>query len=464
MATESKKRFNLEYRMHLLTGAASFVSDHMSVLQDKIAGAIITRIRGHRRASSARENDLPPSREMLAPAKLREALFSDFEGVAQLKQRWELAADSFENWERLWRHNPALVPGRPIGWVLEAKGRVVGYLGNISQLYRYGDMMLSSVTAHGLVVEPPYRGLGVSLVAAYFRQRSVDLFISTGAIAPVGNLGRVFKSEVLPQVDYETVLFWVLQPYPFVRAVMRKLGLNPTLSRLGGMLGSLAVATDKFLRRRWPTRSSLDLRVTEVDVGEIGEDFQELWLEKVNEMPRLLAERSPATLRWHFEIPGDRGSVRVLRCTKNGNLVGYAVIRNEPADETGLRKSIIADMLAKKDDVAVMETLLAAAYAHAQLAGSHILEVLGFPPSIRHVWAQCRPYVRKYPTPIFSYKATDSNLHKAISGGMTWYASPFDGDLTLIRPSYSNCPSPPRASEILTLPTGEHVLSGDSVS
>jgi hypothetical protein len=437
----------------------------MTSIERKIASAILSAIRSRREEHSAPDDDaFVHSTTALAPARLREAQFSDFKGVAELKLRWGLAADSFENWERLWRYNPALAHTqvkRPIGWVLEAEGRVVGYLGNISQLYRYGGRILTSATSHGLVVEQPYRGIGVSLVAAYFRQKSVDLFISTGAIAPVGKIGRAFKSEVLPQSDYETVLFWVLRPYPFAQAVMRKIGLNPMLSRVGGRLGSLAIATDKLLRRRWPQRSASDLRVTEIGINDIGDDFQELWLGKVNERPRLFAERSPTTLRWHFEVPGDRGGVRVLQCARNGKLVGYMVVRDESPDETGLRKSTIADMLAKEDDAAVMKALLAAAYRHAKEAGSHILEILGFPPSIREVWAQCHPYVRRYPTPLFSYKAADPILHKEISKGATWYASPLDGDLTLIRPSYSNVSSPSRAYGIPIQPTRERVLSGD---
>ena len=267
---------------------------------------------------------------------------------------------------------------------------------------------------------------------------AVELELFRRAIAPVGKIGRAFKSEPLPHEDYEGVLFWVLQPYSFVQAVLKKLRLGPTLSYVGAALGSFLVGTDRILRRRWPKGSSGDLRVTEIALSEIGNDFDNLWIEKVSEKPRLFAERSPAMLRWHFEVPGDKGSVRVLCCSRNGSLLGYAVIRNEPADETNLRKSTIADMLAKDDDPTVMAALLRAAYRHAQQAGSHILEVLGFPPSIRRVWSQSRPYIRKYPTPLFAYKAMNPTLQKAIAVGETWYASPFDGDFTLIRPSYSS--------------------------
>src|SRR5271165_6462576 len=134
----------------------------MNSIENHIAQALLSVIRA-RRKSAALEADLQArSSATIAPAKLREARFSDFDAVAELKQRWGLNADSLENWERLWRRNPALLRSelpRPIGWVLEADGAVVGYLGNITLLYRYGDRTLTAATAHGLVVDPAYRAV-----------------------------------------------------------------------------------------------------------------------------------------------------------------------------------------------------------------------------------------------------------------------------------------------------------------
>jgi hypothetical protein len=417
----------------------------MISIEKKVTSAILKMIRARRTASSAPQGDLPVhSAAAIAPAKLREARFSDFHAVAELKQRWGLNPDSFENWERLWRRNPALAQSnleRPIGWVLEADGAVVGYLGNVSLLYRYGDKTLTAATAHGLVVDPPYRAVGLTLVAAFFRQKSVDLFISTTAIEAVGKIALAFKSSPLPQPDYDTAFFWVLRPYGFARGLVKKLKLGPALSQIGSVLTALAVGTDKILRRRWVRKSSTGFTVREIGVDDIGNDFQDLWTAKQAEARCLLADRSPATLRWHFEIPGDRGSARVLCCYQQTELVGYTVVRIDTNQETGLRTSIIADLVAKQDDPEVVGVLWAAAYDTAKHAGSHILEVLGFPPNIRQVGLKWHPYRRKYPACPFYYKAADPVLHKALSDGTAWYASPFDGDATLIRPSYSTSAS-----------------------
>jgi len=411
----------------------------MTSIQEQITGAILSTIRTRRTASSTRESDLHAPSSAIAPAKVREARFSDFAAVAELKQRWGIDADSLENWERLWLRNPALALGeaeRPIGWVLEAGGSIVGYLGSIPLLYRYGDRTLTAVTSHGFVVEPSYRAVAVSLVAAFYCQRSVDLYLVTTATPEVGRIARAFKSDALPQEDYDTVLFWVLQSNPFARTVMEKLRLKSVLANMGRMSTSVAIGIDKLLHRRWPSQHSTQLAVSEISVSEIGDDFQSLWSEKLTERPRLIADRSPASLRWHFEISGDRGSAHVFCCRKDGELLGYTVIRDDPQPGS-LRKSIVADMLAKQDDPEVLRALLIAAYDHAKRGGSYILEVLGFPPSLRRVFLQGNPYHRKYPACPFYYKAADPILHKTLSDGMAWYASPFDGDTTLIRPSFS---------------------------
>jgi hypothetical protein len=427
-----------------------FVSMKMGSIQEKITGAILTVIRKRRAASAAAESSAhAQSSAAIAPARVREVQFSDFDAIADLKRRWGMAEDSLENWERLWHRNPALMSGdmqsqinRPMGWVLEADGTVVGYIGNISLRCRYGDRTLSAVVAHAFVVETVYRAVSVSLTAAFFRQKSVDLYLCTTAIEAVGKIALAFKSTRLPQPDYDAVLFSVLQPYPFARAMMTKLSLGPATARIGTIVAALAVGADKILRRRWPKLSSSSLAISEIAPKDMGDDFQALWVEKLKERPRLLADRSLATLRWHLEIPGDRGCARVLCCHKDGELAGYAVLRTDTDEQNGLKKSVVADTFVKQDDPEVVKALWAAAYESAKHEGSHVLEVLGFPPNIRLACVEWKPYVRKYPASPYYYKAADPALHETLSDAAAWYATPFDGDGTLIRPSYPSSALP----------------------
>jgi hypothetical protein len=413
----------------------------MGSLQKKISAAILTRIRKKETASLAANRDRSKSAFKVPAARLREATFSDFDGVAKLKARSGIVADSPENWNRLWRNNPALAAGpanRPIGWVLEANGEIVGYLGNISLQCRYGGRTLSAVATHGFSADPAYRAVALSLASAFYRQKSVDFFVSSSAIEATGKMAVAFKCAAVPQPDYDSVLFWVLRPHSFARILIQKLDITPVLAPIASALVGLVVATEKILRRPRSKLATTALTLCESGIDAVDSEIAALWRDKLNEGTRLYADRTPEVLRWHFEIPGDRGCARLLRCYENEKLNGYAVIRSDKDPRDGIRRSVIADLIARQDDPAVVQALWAAAYEHAKAIGSDVLEMQGFPSNIREACSVRRPYSRKYPACPYYYRATDPVLHQELSVASAWYACPFDGDATLIRPSYSS--------------------------
>jgi hypothetical protein len=58
--------------------------------------------------------------------------------------------------------------------------------------------------------------------------------------------------------------------------------------------------------------------------------------------------------------------------------------------------------------------------------------VIGLPAHIRQILMRWNPYVRKYPTDPLIYKTADEALTRILADGNVWYASPFDGDATLL--------------------------------
>jgi len=366
--------------------------------------------------------------------KQREAQFSDFEIVAELKTRMGLSPDTIENWRRLWRDNPTLRAcphPLPMGWVLESEGRIVGYLGNIALLYQYAEKEFIATTASGFAVEPDYRAWGPSLMASFYRQPDVDLFLNTTAMPAVGKIARALRAQPLPQKDYQTVLFWVLDQYCFSKAVMRKLDINSKLVGIGGVGGLVALTFDGLIRSRQPRVLKKKLLVDEIELHDIGGEFEQLWLRKKEEGHRLLANRSPEVLRWHFDVPGSKRRTCVLVCRLKERLLGYAILRDQVDPRNGLKTSSLADLVVEGDDSIVAQHLLLAAYEHAKKTKNHVFEVLGFPRYIRQICQEWKPYSRSYPASPFYYRAADRTLHQTLTMEQAWYACPFDGDTTL---------------------------------
>src|SRR5665213_1319668 len=131
----------------------------MASIETRVTNAILEKIRSRRESPAETVGD-STGPTTLVPAKIRQAQLSDHQAIIDLKQRWGLLADPLDNWKYLWEKNPALKhmqTGRAIGWVLEAEGKIVGYLASISSVYHFQGKTLTAVVGSGFVAEPAYR-------------------------------------------------------------------------------------------------------------------------------------------------------------------------------------------------------------------------------------------------------------------------------------------------------------------
>ncbi len=408
----------------------------MTFIENKIADAVLGRVRALK--VSATDGEIEAAHEDRAeiakPVSVREAQFSDFDRVNILNRSLGQGPDSIENWRRLWSDNPAVANGRgggPIGWVLETSQGIVGFLGSIPLQYEFEGSILRAVATCRFAVERAYRAFSHLLVVSFFRQKNTDLFLNTTATPTAGKIMTALKASPLPQPDYHTVLFWVLEPRRFSKELLKKLGIRAPFDGPGSTIASLGLRVDAAMRRRGPRMNPSNCSIQEIDIQAIGPDFENLWRDYSRRTPGLFALRTPDAMRWHFDPPANRRKVHAFAASKGKELVGYMIVRHEGPGTEGLRRSLVADLIVKGDDRQILESLFAAALASAKDFGCDVLEMMGFPARIRQTFLQWKPYSRRYPACPFFYKTRDRALHEKLAKEISWYACPFDGDATL---------------------------------
>jgi hypothetical protein len=406
----------------------------MSLIENAISRAFLKRIR-HRRAQEQDLNEEQADELVRKTAvSIREAEFSDFENVDQLNRKLGQGPDSLENWRRLWRDNPAIkdlqAPVR-IGWVLEDCGRIVGFLGSIPLCYELsGTPVLAAATCR-FAVEPAYRAFSHLLVMAFFRQKEYQLFIDSSATPAAGKIMAAVKAQVLPQKDYDTILFWILNAGRYSAYVLRKMGVGKYGVTAGTILGQVALRVDGYRRNLALPAFARGCEVKEEKLSSLGMVF-EGFINKIRcEKRGLLGKRTPEILCWHFEPPQNRRPVSVLACYQNREMKGYLILRLYEEMREGLRRAVVADLLIEKDDPKVLAALLRSALQAAKKSGADILEVAGFPSEIRGRISSFRPYSRKLPANPFYFKTREKELQEVLKQEAVWYASSFDGDSTL---------------------------------
>jgi hypothetical protein len=406
----------------------------MPSVQEKLTDAVLATIRSRQDHRERNPLAQPVSARTNASVSIRPAQFSDFEGVARLGQRLGQGSDSPENWKHLWLHNPAVQSGRAvsrIGWVLESDGGVVGFFGTIPLLCEFQGTTLVAAASCRFAVDPEFRSFSHLLVSSFLRQKDVDLFLNTTATPAAGKMMAASKAAPIPQEDYGTVLFWVLDCQQFVKMVIRKLGVSQSVAAAGRLAGAVALWGETRLRGQIPRTNNAGCTISEHGMAELPVGFDSFCDDQIQESNRLLGKRNAAILRWHFAPPESKKVSRALICWDEKRITGYAVTRQELDPAFGLRRSIVADLLVEKDDPKLVRALIAAAHANAKRDGSHVLELMGFPSSVRQALLKWKPYTREYPSCPYFFKARDRALHEQLLNVDRWYACPFDGDATL---------------------------------
>src|SRR5579863_5073153 len=288
----------------------------MSLIEGKIVGIVLDRIRARKSSPLGDSADrIKISRQAGKSVSVREVRFHDFEQVRDLNLRLGQGLDSVANWQRLWLENPALSDGKgesPIGWMLETSQGVVGFLGTVPLRYEFEGNSLRVAATCRFAVEPAYRAFSHLLVASFFRQKNVDLFLNTTATVAAGKIMMALKASPLPQPDYGTVLFWVLDPRAFTKEVLKKLGVKTSLIGAATTVGTLAMQGVAAFRAGGPKFKRSEFVTKEILLQEIGEDFQRLWAGSARASGKLSAARTPEVMQWHFDPPGSRRIVKVV--------------------------------------------------------------------------------------------------------------------------------------------------------
>ena len=365
---------------------------------------------------------------------IREAVLEDAKKVAALQYKFGIAPDTEGDWKRLWVDNPAKHSDNPIGWVLEEKDKVVGFLGNVSRSYVLGEVKLKAMAARGWVVEPAFRNATVLLLSKYLNQKNVDILLNSSSNDKAYHVFDKMGSRTVPLDVYSKLLFWVTHRRNFIASIVGYLEFPMALGKLvvefGGLLSLLPVTLmDYFMNKKMKFLTNrFELKIIHPNL--IGSDFDLLWESKRKEHRCLLADRSSELLKWHFSK--EEFKIHIICCYKQGDLIGYLAVAKLKNGKTDFLRHVIIDLIVLNNSKLVIEFLLAAAYKFSRSEKVVSLELLGFTEEVREVVKDMKALGRKsFPTP-FTYKLVNKQLPVDLfAQKSTWYPSLFDGDSSL---------------------------------
>jgi len=373
----------------------------------------------------------PPTRA-LKPPRLREARFEDHSQIASLASKFDLHTESYPAWTHLWANNPACRASQvrvPIGWVLDVDGSIAGYLGNIALSYHLEGKTYLAATTRAWVVDTPYRSYSPLLLATYFQQRNIDLFLSTTVNSQSEAAYSSFQSTRMPVGAWDRTLFWITNYRGFISSYLRKSASSLT-QPLSYPLSAGLYLRDQIKESYLP----LDNGIPVVPALCFDDRFQSFWEQLRAQKPKILiADRSQEALDWHFKFALQQNRAWIYTVEDKSGLIAYAVFLRHDFPQVGLTRMRLADFqcIVPENSQNILSAMLATATHRCRKQSIHMFELVGVTPSLERVLQSASPHSRPLGSWLSYYKVNNSALAGVLKNAEVWEPSLFDGDSSL---------------------------------
>jgi hypothetical protein len=289
---------------------------------------------------------------------------------------------------------------------------------------------LLAATTRSWVVDSDYRSHSLLLLATYFKQPNVDLFLNTTVNAFASSAYQTLEGLPVPVGAWDRSLFWITSYRGFAKSFLRK----KDTSIAGPLSYPLAVAG--FLRDRLTAsgfrgnRQGPKVR----SCAAFDDRFDAFWQAvKKKKSKLLLGVRTREVLEWHFKFALLENAAWIYVLEGNSGLSAYAVFLRQDNPETGLTRVRLVDFQCLDDaaEPAVLNAMLCAAFDRCRQESIYMLELIGLTPTLEAAVAHARPHRRQLPNWMYYYKANERTLAEKLTSPAAWEPSLFDGDSSL---------------------------------
>lgn len=337
---------------------------------------------------------------------------------------WPRRSDA--GWRWLINHPARVEAGAPAGWLLiDNDGEPRGYTGNFVQRFWRGDDAFFGTSGYSIVVQPPARGHSRMLLRAFAEQPGMFARYTFNANPKSSPLFPRYGLHPWPTTTHALKLAWRLDTLICAAGrLLREVDHRaPTL---------VHPHQERFLNRRLVDHGPLVLPAGVAVLSDLNNRsrFNDFW-QAFRAEGRIVADRSPKTLRWRLADPDRTIEPLVLAFNRGKAITGYAMAMLAKASIIEPPVLEVLDLVALRDEPravpALMQALLAnartlgAAKVRIQVVSEVLLRQLGpLAASARREggWGHC--HVRFEP---------------GVEGTDTWAPTPFDGDYQMcLRP------------------------------
>lgn len=375
---------------------------------------------------------------------VRPIVRSDHEALNRLHREVGWPERSPAGWRWL-ESNPARQDlDAPAGWVVaDDDDQPAAMLGNFVQRFQHGARSLYGATGFSIIVPPSRKGASRPLIRAFLKQPDLFARYTFNANARSAPLYGLFGLKPWPDQTHALKLSWTTDRLACAQGRVLRALLGRVSAETAARLG------ERLMNGRVFGRRDLDLPAGVTVLRDLSDAsaYGDFWSRLAKE-DRLLADRSPATLRWRLSDPDLTLPPIMLTCVRGGAVVGLAMAQITKTSLIEPPCLDIVDLIALETDQDALPLLTRALIANARGLGAAKVRLPMTTPRLLAALGDLAQTARREGGWGHCHAIVDDPALAA-----AWAPTPFDGDYGICS---RNPPSPVvrRRSAVAAAPRG----------
>lgn len=305
------------------------------------------------------------------------------------------------------------------GWVVtDERDEPAAMLGNFVQRFHHGSRRLHGATGFSIIVPEAKKGASRPLIRAFLAQPDVFARYTLNANARSAPIYGLFGMKPWPAQTHSLKLSWIVDRMTCVRGrVLRRIWGGVSAER-AARLG------ERLMNRRLFQPRPLDLPAQVVPVRDLSDRsaYGDFW-RVLSAEGRLLADRSPAMMRWRMADPDQTLAPLLLAYVREGRIVGAAMALMTKTNLIEPPCLDILDLIALDSAPEAVETLAACLIRNARALGAAKVRLQTVTPGLLNALGDLVPAARR--------EGGWGHCHAVIDDpalAEAWAPTPFDGD------------------------------------
>ena len=344
---------------------------------------------------------------------------TDHEAVNALHRFVGWPSRSEAGWNWLASNQARLETAAPAGWLLESEtGEPCGFTGNFVQRFHHGDRIAHGATGFSIIVTPQARGQSRTLLTRLADQPGMFARYTFNANPASSPLYKRYGMIAWPPATHDVKLSWRID----------------TLACAGGRLWReidrraprlTEGRAERLLNSRLHDPEALDLPSGVAVLTDLADRsrFADFWAALKAE-GRLIADRSPATMRWRLADPDLTLRPLLLAFNRGKAIGGYAMAMMSKGNPIEPPMLEIIDLMALKDEARAIPALMEALLANARSLGAAKLRIQTVNPDLLRRLGPLADSARREG----GWGHCHAKFEPDAPGIDTWSPTPFDGD------------------------------------